>query len=94
MHALAVSGHTVYVGGGFTQAGGAPANAVARFDTTTQTWASLGSGAANGVSGDVVALATIGGGILYVGGGFDSAGGQVSSNIASYSKGIFRNGFE
>ena len=93
--ALVVSGTDLYVGGSFALAGGAAANNVARFDTATQTWESLGIGAANGVNGFVFGLSTFAGGILHVGGSFGSAGGQVSSNIASYTpEVIFSNGFE
>ena len=92
---LAVSGGTVYVGGNFTQAGGVPANYVARFGTTTQTWASLGNGVANGLNSLVFVLASSADGTLYVGGSFSNAGGQLSPNIARYrAEVIFRNGFE
>jgi hypothetical protein len=96
VNAIAVSGSTLYVGGGFSEAGGGPAISAARFDTSTQTWAPLGSGAANGVLGGVNALATSADGTLYVGGIFGSAGGQASSHIASYRPEglIFISGFE
>jgi len=79
----------------FSEAGGTAASGVARFDTTTQTWAPLGSGAANGVSGSVSALA-VSGSDLYVGGNFGSAGGQASSHIALYRRNdlVFSDGFE
>jgi len=94
--ALAVSGSDLFVGGGFTQAGGAAANFVARFNTTTQTWAPLGSGAANGLNGEINALALPNPSTLYVGGNFGSAGGQASSNIALYRRNdlVFSDGFE
>lgn len=96
---LVVSGNAIYAGGDFTLAGGIPsslsANRVARFDTTTQTWASLSSGTVNGTSGSVRALAASDSGTLYVGGSFSSAGGQPSSNFASYrEEQVFNNGFE
>jgi hypothetical protein len=94
-YALAVSGNTLYAGGYFLEAGGAPANQVARFDMNTQVWSSLGSGAANGVNGPVFALATNAQDAVYVGGDFTRAGGQVSSYIARYSADvILSNGFE
>jgi len=50
--------------------------------------------AANGVNNQVFSLA-VASSELYVGGSFGSAGGQVSSNIASYTpEVIFSNGFE
>jgi hypothetical protein len=57
------------VGGVFTQAGGVSANNVARFNTQTNTWSTLGTGSSNGVSGDVFALAVVGNEV-YVGGAF------------------------
>jgi hypothetical protein len=94
VNALAVSGSDVYVGGYLTQAGGAAANRVARFDTVTQTWSSLGSGETNGVGGVVLDLA-VSGSDVYVGGGFGSAGGLASSNIAVYNRHrIFEDGFQ
>ena len=53
--ALAVSGSDVYVGGFFTEAGGQPANRVARWDGNA--WHALESGGQNGVNGLVFALA-------------------------------------
>lgn len=93
--ALARLGRTVYAGGLFSQAGGATANHIARFDTVDQTWASLGSGADNGVNAPVAGLAATTDGVLYLGGSFDLAFGQVSPGVASYNaEQIFRNGFE
>jgi hypothetical protein len=51
VRALAVVGNEVFVGGTFTSAGGVSANRVARFNTQTNTWSSLGTGSSNGVSG-------------------------------------------
>jgi len=82
--ALAVSGSDLVVGGFFTQAGGAPANRVARFNTTTQTWTPLGSGAANGVNNGVLALA-VSGSDLVVGGVFNQAGGAAANGVARFN---------
>ncbi|MEM1081787.1 MAG: choice-of-anchor D domain-containing protein, partial [Pseudomonadota bacterium] len=79
---LAVMGTKLYVGGGFTRAGGIEANRIAVFDTTATGdagWTSLGSG----VNGVVRALAVIGTD-LYVGGFFSQAGGSAASNVAVY----------
>lgn len=93
--ALAHLGRTVYAGGLFSQAGGATANHIARFDTVDQTWASLGSGADNGVNAPVAGLAATTDGVLYLGGSFDLAFGQVSPGVARYNaEQIFGNGFE
>jgi hypothetical protein len=51
VNALAVVGNEVVVGGEFTSAGGVSANYVARFNTQTNTWSTLGTGSSNGVNG-------------------------------------------
>jgi hypothetical protein len=86
VYALAVVGNEVYVGGTFTQAGGVSANCVARFNTQTNTWSTLGTGSSNGVSGGypyVSALAVVGNEVV-VGGRFTLAGGIASTFIARY----------
>ena len=84
--ALAVSadGSDVYVGGTFTQAGGVSANYVAKWSTTTSTWSALGSGTNNGTTGEVYALA-VSGSDLYVGGGFNQAGGITAKHVAMWN---------
>jgi hypothetical protein len=82
--ALAVVGNEVYVGGFFTQAGGVSANRVARFNTQTNTWSSLGTGSSNGVDGRVTALAVVGNEV-FVGGWFTSAGGVRANNVARFN---------
>jgi trimeric autotransporter adhesin len=84
--AIAVDGHSVYVGGGFNQAGGAAASSIARFDELTQSWSALGSGVGlTGYSPDVAAIAVAANGDVYVGGEFDSAGGNPASNVARWN---------
>ena len=63
VYAVAVSGTDVYAGGRFIEAGGSPANYVAKWDTITKTWSALGSG----VGGNVYAIA-VSGTNVYVGG--------------------------
>jgi len=92
--ALAVVGNEVVVGGFFNSAGGVSANRVARFNTQTNTWSSLGTGSSNGVSGDgifvsVTALAVVGNEV-YVGGFFNSAGGVSANNVARWNSGTSR----
>jgi hypothetical protein len=82
--ALAVVGNEVFVGGGFTSAGGVSANRVARFNTQTNTWSSLGTGSSNGVFGDVYALAVVGNEV-FVGGRFTSAGGVSANRVARFN---------
>jgi hypothetical protein len=60
VNALAVVGNEVFVGGEFTSAGGVSANYVARFNTLTNTWSTLGTGSSNGVNNYVNALAVVG----------------------------------
>jgi hypothetical protein len=87
--ALAVVGNEVFVGGTFTQAGGVSANGVARFNTQTNTWSTLGTGSSNGVSGSVFALAVVGNEVV-VGGNFTSAGGVSANNVARWNSGTSR----
>jgi hypothetical protein len=84
VRALAVVGNEVYVGGEFTSAGGVSANYVARFNTQTNTWSSLGTGSSNGVNGFVYALAVVGNEV-YVGGWFTSAGGVSANRVARFN---------
>ncbi|SFQ50304.1 T9SS type A sorting domain-containing protein [Hymenobacter arizonensis] len=81
---LVVAGNgDVYAGGYFTQAGGAAANNIARWDGTA--WSTLGTGAANGVNGNVNALAIAVNGDVYAGGRFTQAGGAAASSIARWN---------
>jgi hypothetical protein len=84
VNALAVVGNEVVVGGWFTSAGGVSANRVARFNTQTNTWSTLGTGSSNGVFGDVYALAVVGNEVV-VGGSFTSAGGVSANNVARFN---------
>jgi len=82
--AMAVDGQgNLYVGGGFSSAGGVSANRVALYNPTTNSWSALGTGA-GGVSGNVSALAVLGND-LYVGGNFTQAGGVFANNVARYN---------
>ncbi|HEY3854838.1 MAG TPA: Ig-like domain-containing protein [Verrucomicrobiae bacterium] len=73
----------IYVGGGFTQAGGVTANYVAQWNGTN--WASLGNGASNGFNGAVNALLVNSSGELFAGGSFTQAGGIAATNIAMWN---------
>lgn len=73
----------VYVGGYFTHAGGVAANSIAKWDPTTSTWSSLGSGIKLSTGpGYCYALRLDGKGKLYVGGNFDTAGEVSAGSIA------------
>jgi hypothetical protein len=84
VRALAVVGNEVFVGGSFTEAGGVSANYVARFNTQTNTWSTLGTGSSNGVNNVVYALAVVGNEVV-VGGSFDSAGGVSANRVARFN---------
>jgi hypothetical protein len=77
VRALAVSGTNLYAGGYFTNAGGVPANYIAKWDRSA--WSALGEG----VNGSISALA-VSGTNLYVGGGFSTAGGVPVNGIAKW----------
>src|SRR5712664_2144514 len=67
--ALALDGAgNLYVGGGFSYAGGLPATNIAKWDGTN--WSAIGSG----LNGSVTAVAVDGSGNLYAGGSFTMAG--------------------
>ena len=83
--ALAVVGNEVYVGGYFTSAGGVSARNVARFNTQTNTWSTLGTGSSNGVFGSNVNALAVVGNEVYVGGAFISAGGVFANNVARFN---------
>ena len=83
MLALAVDpAGTLYAGGAFTQADGATANYMARWDGTT--WAPLGSGMQGATSPYVYALAVDVAGDLVAGGAFTTAGGTAAPDIARW----------
>ena len=82
VRAIAVSGSDVYVGGGFTYAGGIPARRIAMWDGTK--WNTLGTTPHDGVDNYVYALATFGTD-LYVGGSFDSAGLSSAKYVAKWN---------
>ena len=74
----------LYVAGSFDSAGGQPAKNVARWDETTQTWSSLGTGVKN--MARALAVWDRGEGpVLYVGGHFESAGDQDAAFIAAWN---------
>ncbi len=82
VHAIAISGSDVYVGGYFTTAGGVTAYNIAKWDGLGGQWSALGSG--TDCVCDVSALA-ISGSDVYMGGLFFSAGGVTAYNIAKWN---------
>jgi cortical protein marker for cell polarity/beta-propeller uncharacterized protein DUF5122 len=83
VNALLFFNDDLYVGGEFTSVQGVSANHVARRDMGNFQWYTLGSGQANGVNGEVNALAASGN-TLYVGGDFTTAGGISTNNAAGF----------
>ncbi|MFN8469804.1 MAG: PxKF domain-containing protein [Caldilineaceae bacterium] len=80
---LALDGNgNLYAGGHFGAAGGVAANFIAKWNGGT--WSSLGTGAANGMNGAVMALAVDGKGNLYAGGNFTKAGGVTVNHVAKW----------
>jgi hypothetical protein len=80
VHALAVSGSDLYVGGEFTSAGGIAATNIAKWDGSS--WSAMGSGVGNPDSYQGVFALAVSGSDLYVGGNFTSAGGKISAYLA------------
>ncbi len=80
---LAVSGTNVYAGGGFTSIGGVSANRIARWDGNS--WSALGAGIGEINSWESVSVIKASGDKVYVGGGFESAGGTTATNIALWN---------
>jgi hypothetical protein len=85
VRALAVSGSTLYAGGGFTNAGGSAAN-VAEWNGSS--WSPLGSGMSGeysfGTDLSYVDALAVSGSTLYAGGYFTNAGGSAANDIAQW----------
>jgi cortical protein marker for cell polarity/centrosomal CEP192-like protein len=78
VYAMAMDGGgNLYIGGQFTQAGGASANNVAKWNGTV--WSALGSGMNN-----VVLALSLNGTDVYAGGYFTQAGDTLASHIAKW----------
>ena len=82
VHAIAIIGNTIHVGGAFTNASGMAANRIASWNGSA--WSSYGAGAQNGLDDTVWALA-VNGADLVVGGAFQRAGGQLAGAIARWN---------
>ena len=83
VYSLAVAGNgAVYAGGSFTQAGGAAADNIAKWNGTA--WNSLGAGV-GGTFYTVYALAVADSGDVYAGGYFTQAGGLAANCVARWN---------
>ena len=85
VHALAISGNNLFVGGNFTQTiGGTPTNLnrIARYNIAANTWSALTGGVmdGNGLNNSVQAL-TISGNNLFVGGNFTQTVGGATTTL-------------
>lgn len=83
VHALAIDGDNVYIGGDFTTAGGIPARRVARWSRSTGIWYPLGAGI-DGVGALVRTMTLDDRGTLYVGGILPGAGGVASRGVVAW----------
>jgi hypothetical protein len=86
VYVLELHNGLLYAGGIFANAGNVAATNIAVWNGST--WSSLGTGSANGVNGQVSALA-FQGDDLYVGGSFGVAGGVSAFGIAKWSGGAW-----
>jgi parallel beta-helix repeat protein len=83
---LLVDGSDLYVCGWFTEVGeGTIANHIAKYVPASNTWYALGSDPNWGTDGLVNAMAMDGGGNLYIGGNFTTAGGVAANSVAKLS---------
>ncbi len=83
VYALTVAGSNLYVGGRFTEADGLVVNSIARYNISSGSWHTMGSGVS--MLGATVKDLVVSGDDLFVGGAFFFAGGQAASRIARYN---------
>jgi hypothetical protein len=84
IYALSVDGSTVYAGGNFTEIGGQLRNHIAALDAVTAEATPWDPNAIGSPPyGPTIYALTVSGGTVYVGGQFNSIGGQPRSNVAA-----------
>lgn len=83
---IASLGTDIYVGGSFTTAGGNATNYIAKWNGTA--WNALGSGLGLSYATPQVNAIAPSTTSIYVGGGFDIAGGKIAQYLAEYKTGI------
>jgi hypothetical protein len=81
--ALARIGDGLFIGGSFAEAGGVAVRNIVRHDLVTGAWTPLGSAPADGVGGEVLALAAQGTS-LFVGGDFSDTAGTTARHFARF----------
>ena len=87
VYALAIDGGDLYLGGTFDHAAAIPANNLARWNASTNTWSDVGGGLSCSVcSSPIVTALVVNGGKLYAAGNFDTAGGVSVNNIAVWDE--------
>ena len=84
VYALKLSGRSLYAGGAFTDLGGASGDSAAAYDTSNNSWHTLGTG----LNGAVYAL-EYSGRTLYAGGGFTASGITGMNRVARFSGGAW-----
>ena len=82
VHAIAVKGSDIYLGGEFLLAGDVPVNKVVRWNGTN--WIPLGGAAENGVNNLVTTLLLIGD-TLYTGGSFVATADGFANRVSAYT---------
>ncbi|MGN6519453.1 MAG: hypothetical protein ACTHK2_08530 [Dokdonella sp.] len=83
IEAMIAIGNDIYVAGQISEAGGVPVSGVARWDGTQ--WHALGEGIFGFQGSYFVYALAASGNDLYVGGTFDTAGGQPAASIARWN---------
>ncbi len=79
IRAIAAAGTDLYVGGTFSQAGGIPANNIARWSTTSHQWDALNGG----INGTIYTIVPHGA-YIYVGGSFNDINGVPAYSLARW----------
>jgi hypothetical protein len=74
----------IVAGGAFTSAGGAPANNIARYRPSTNSWSSFGTGI---TGGSVQSLARLDSGVIIAAGQFRQAGSAFVTGLAKWTPG-------
>jgi len=82
VHAMAAVGSTIYVGGEFSNVGGQPRNRIAAVDAATGIATAWNPNATGAIISQILDL-VVSGSTVYVGGFFDTIGGQARNNLAA-----------